>query len=128
MAICIITDISRNKMLKARAGMAPLPKIAGMAFGNGAHKDGVLIPPQRDENRLKNELLRKGIDGVTELSYLKLRYSCTLDKGELANQDIDEYALYDEDGDLIVIRACGAKYKDDDMEMVFEIDDSFEEG
>lgn len=128
MAASVITDISRNKMLKARAGIAPLPKIVGMAFGNGAHQDGVLITPGRDENSLKNELLRKPIDGVTEISPLKFRYSCTLSNEELADENIDEYALYDEDDDLIVIRACGTKYKDDDMEMAFEIDDSFEEG
>ncbi len=128
MAASVITDISRNKMLRARAGIAPLPRIAGMAFGDGAHQDGSLIIPQRGENSLKNELLRKPIDGVTEISHLRFRYTCTLGKDELADQDIDEYALYDSDGDLVVIRACGAKYKDDDMEMAFEIDDSFEEG
>lgn len=35
MAESIVTDIAREKMLKARAGVAPLPKIVGMAFGDG---------------------------------------------------------------------------------------------
>ena len=54
MASTTITKLSKNKILKARAGIKALPAVTQMAFGNGA--DGT---PSEDDNTLKNELLRK---------------------------------------------------------------------
>ena len=42
----VITKKAREKLVKARAGDLTLPKIAGMAFGNGGvDADGTVIPP-----------------------------------------------------------------------------------
>jgi hypothetical protein len=49
-----------------------------------------------------------------------------LEKTELAGYKISELALYDEDGDLVAIKNCLPKGKDDDLEMTFQIDDSME--
>ena len=54
MASTTITKRGKNKLLKARAGIAPLPAVTQMAFGNGA--DG--NPPSEDDNTLKHELIR----------------------------------------------------------------------
>lgn len=126
MAESIVTDIAREKMLKARAGIAPLPKIVGMVFGDGAkNASGGVIAPTADQTALHNELLRKEIDRYEAVSKLVYRYICTLAEEELGNKYINELALYDADGDLVAIKTFLDKGKDDDQEMGFEIDDTF---
>lgn len=126
MAESVVTVKAKEKMLKARAGVQPLPKIVGMAFGNGGvTEEGAVIPPSGEQIALKNELLRKEVDGYTEVSNTCYRYTCTLQEAELANQHISEVALYDADGDLVAIKNCLAKGKDSDTVMIFEIDDIF---
>lgn len=126
MSESIVTDIAREKMLKARAGIAPLPRIVGMVFGDGAKnaEDGV-IAPAAEQNELRHELMRKEIDRFEVAERFIYRYFCTLTEGELANKYINEVALYDEDGDLIAIKSFLDKGKDDDQEMGFTIDDTF---
>ena len=125
MGYSIITTIGKSKTLRARAGMISLPRVAGMAFGDGAIQNDVVIVPSPDDNSLKRELMRKPIDGVEVIHETRLRYKCTLDKDELENQNINECALYDADGDLICIKSFSNKGKDDDMEMEFNIDDMY---
>lgn len=118
----IITAIGRAKMAQARAGVKALPPIAGMAFGTGGVAEGVVQPPGET---LQNEVFRKAIDGyecITEQCY---RYKCTLDKEELSGSAISEVGLYDTEGDLVGIKNFAVKQKDEDMEMIFEIDDQF---
>ena len=123
----VVTIKAREKMLKARAGEAPLPKIVGFAFGDGGvDSGGNVIELLEVSNTLSNELLRKEIDGYQFVSNLVCRYSCTLEKSELAGCKISELALYDEEGDLVAIKNCLPKGKDDDLEMIFQIDDSME--
>jgi len=46
----IITKKARENMVKARAGALVLPKITGMAFGNGGvDAGGNVITPQEDQ-------------------------------------------------------------------------------
>lgn len=126
MAVSVVTNIAKEKMLKARAGVAPLPKITGMVFGDGAKNvSGGVIPPTADQTALNNELLRKEIDRYEIISQLVYRYICTLTEAELAGKYINEVALYDAEGDLIAIKSFLDKGKDDDQEMGFEIDDTF---
>ena len=123
----VVTIKAREKMLKARAGEQILPKITGFVFGDGGtDSDGDVITPLESQNSLKNELLRKKIDGYVFTSNLVCQYSCRLEKEELAGCNISEIALYDEDGDLVAIKNCMPKGKDDDLEMTFQIDDSME--
>lgn len=126
MAESVVTVKAKEKMLKARAGVQLLPKIVGMAFGDGGvTAEGVVIHPSGEQLQLKNELLRKEIDGYIEVSNTRYRYTCTLSEGELVNQKISEVALYDAEGDLVAIKNCLVKGKDEDTVMVFEIDDIF---
>lgn len=126
MASSVVTDMAREKLLKARAGIAALPKIVGMAFGNGAvNESGISVPPIRTQTMLTNELLRKEIDSYEAVTNLLYRYRCTLAEAELGNEKINEIALYDEEGDLIAIETFRNKEKDDNRPMVFEMDDTF---
>lgn len=126
MAEAIVTKKARVKMVKARSGDSSLPKIVGMAFGNGGVSgDGAVIAPQATQSELNNELLRKPITEHDYPSETTCRYTCKLEAKELGGQAISEIALYDEDGDLVAIKNFSAKGKDDDLEMTFNVDDTF---
>ena len=122
----IITKKARENMVKARAGALDLPKIAGMAFGNGGvDADGSVITPQGGQAELVNVLYRKEINGFEFTEDTTCRYTCTLTEPELAGEDISEVGLYDENGDIACIKNFKAKGKDGDMEMTFTLDDVF---
>lgn len=126
MAGTTVTTRAKKKMVQARAGIAPLPKIVGMAFGDGGVDSGGIVKPHSaDQNTLHHELLRKNVDGHEVLSDTKIRYRCTLAEDELANTYISEVGLYDADGDMVAMKAFLKKGKDADMECVFECEDTF---
>lgn len=126
MAGTTVTTKAKKKMLEARAGIAALPKIVGMAFGTGGTNDsGVVVPHSADQNTLHKEVLRKAVDGYEVISDTKIRYSCTLAANELAGTYISECGLYDADGDIVAMKSFMKKGKDDDMEVVFECEDMF---
>ena len=125
MADAVVTLAARKKMVQARAGETPLPKIMGVVFGSGGvDADGNVITPERTQTALKQEILRKPVDKYTFLSDTKCRYECTLAEGELTGEYISEAALYDEEGDLVAIKNFLPKGKDSDLEMTIQIDDA----
>lgn len=119
----IITVTGRRKMAQARAGIAALPKIVGIALGNGGvDEDGNVLEPG---DNLKGELLRRAADSIEKVTETSYRFSLCLSKEELANEALSEMALYDEDGDIVAIKNFKRKEKDADMKMTFEMDDTF---
>lgn len=125
MANGIVTKKGREKMVKARAGVITLPPITHMAFGNGGTDANGVIAPTTLDNSLKHELLRVPVDGHIFVSDTTCRYSYRIKKTELGGQTINEVGLFDSEGDLAIVKTFGNKVKDDDMEMIFEIDDEF---
>lgn len=126
MAGTTVTTKAKKKMLEARAGIAVLPKIVGMAFGTGGvDSSGGVVAHSPEQNTLHKEVLRKNIDGYTVVSDTKIRYSCTLAANELAGEYISEVGLYDAQGDFVAFKAFMKKGKDGDMEAVFECEDTF---
>lgn len=122
----IITPKARENMVKARAGELTLPAIVGMAFGDGGcDAAGEVLAPAENQVTLRNETLRKAVDGHSFLSQTTCRYECTLTESELAGSYISEVGLYDENGDIVCIKSFRRKGKDDDMEMTFTLDDIF---
>ena len=122
----VVTLVARTKMIKARAGISPLPKITGIAFGDGGvSNDNQVLAPDGNQTALNHELLRKPIDRYTVLSDTKCRYECTFEQGELTGAYISEAALYDADGDLVAIKNFLPKGKDSDLEMTIQMDDEF---
>ncbi len=119
----IITKKARKNMVQARAGAITLPKIVGMAFGDGG-VDG-LGNVMKPLETLVSELLRKEIDGFDFIEDTTCRYQCTLSESELAGKYISELGLYDENGDMVCIKNFTAKGKDSDMEMTYTVDDVF---
>ena len=122
----VITETARKKLVQARAGAITLPKIVGMAFGNGGvNTEGDIIAPVEGQRALASELYRKPIDGYSFPNETTCRYECTLLEPELAGEEISEIGLYDEDGDILCIKAFKRKGKDDDMEQTYVLDDIF---
>lgn len=120
----VITKVAREKLVKARSGAATLSPIKGMAFGKGGlGSDGKPVIPTEDQTELGNEILRKEVDGYEMISSTTCRYTCTLDEDEASGENINEIALYDTDGDLVCIKTFTNKGKDEDMKLIFTIDD-----
>lgn len=125
MAKSVITTIGIKKMLEARAGIQPLDKITGMAFGDGAVTGEEIAAPDPDSPQLLNELYRQEIDKYEVISDTRIRYICTLKDDTLAGKQINEIGLYDAAGDLVAIKNFMNKGKDADIEIAFEVDDTF---
>lgn len=125
MANSIITIKAKEKIVKARANVAPIPIIEGMAFGNGGADGNDVIPPNIDATELNNELIRKPIELVTQVSSTSYKYKCTLTATDIPNASVSEIGFYDTDGDIIAIRSFKPKIKDAEIDMVFEIEDTF---
>lgn len=124
----VITKAARQKLVRARAGDLSLPKIVGMAFGDGGvDSDGTVIPPTEAQTELTNELLRKAITGheYPEGTDTTCRYTAELSENELVGKEISEIALYDETGDIVCIKTFSRKGKDDDMKHIYTLDDIF---
>lgn len=124
----IITITARKKLVRARAGAITLPKVVGMAFGNGGvDSNGVVIPPLENQKTLKNELYRKPVNKYSFLEdeVATCRYECTLTEKELVGEEVSELGLYDEDGDIICIKTFLRKGKDEDVEQTYILDDIF---
>lgn len=122
----VVTKIARKKMVQARAGDIQLPKVAGMAFGDGGvDESGNVVPPAEEQTALRHEIYRKEVDGHSYVSDTTCRYECTLAETDLAGEYISEAALYDAEGDVLCIKSFSAKGKDSDMSMTFTLDDVF---
>lgn len=124
----LMTKKGKEKICKAHAGDAALPAIVKIAFGKGGTgEDGQPMPPTGDELAIKQPLLEKGIESHSFPSQGVCEYQCHLEKAELAGEFISELGLIDSDGDLVAYRTCLALGKDDDMEISFTMQESFEE-
>lgn len=122
----VITKKARMKLVKARAGAITLPKVIGMAFGNGGVRaDGTVIEPQETQSALAHELYRKPVDKYSFPEDCICRYECTLLETELAGKEISEIGLYDQEGDILCIKNFTRKGKDDDVEQTYVLDDIF---
>ena len=124
----VTTVAGRRKLAKAHAGLATLPEITQMVWGDGGiGTDGNPKVPTGKETNLYNRLLAKDISGVEMIGtdQTTARYTGKLEKTELAGKEISEIGLLDAEGTLIVIRTFSKKGKDDDIPMTFDIDEIF---
>lgn len=125
MATSVTTNIAREKLIKASAGVSPLPKCKYIALGNCRVNLGDVIECYPEQTRLNNELTRKEIAGYNITKFNECEYFCVIEENELENETISEIALIDEDGDIVAIRNFGEKFKDPDMQLRFFITDVF---
>ncbi len=125
MAAAVTTLMAKKKMLLARAGVAALPPIQKMAFGNGGvDADGTVIEPENEQKTLKNELYRKDITKYEIISDTQIAYYCHLTESELMGENISELALVDSEGDIVTIKNFRIKQKDGDFSFTFKVNDT----
>ena len=80
----IITKKRRENLVKASAGAVALPKIVGMAFGNGGvDESGMVIAPMEFQSRLTSEIFRKEIDGYSFPADTTCRYECKIGRAHV---------------------------------------------
>ena len=126
MANAVMTKAGREKLCKAHAGEAALPAITQMALGKGGvDAEGNVLEVTGEETGLKQQLVKREIDGYSFPDSTTCRYSLRLEKAELVNESISEQGLFDEEGTLIAYRTFSPKGKDADMEFVFDMDEMF---
>lgn len=128
MAKAVITAIGRKKLCKAHAGDIALPAITQMAWGDGGiEADGTVKETTGNEIALYAELLKKDIEAhiYVEEGETTCRYTATLEKGELTEKEISELGLYDSEGDLVAYKTFMKKGKDEDIPMIFDMDEIF---
>lgn len=121
----VTTRKAKKKILLARAGKQPLPKITQMVFGSGGvNGNGEVLEADEEQESLNVEIFRKNIEKHEIINDTQICYYCTLAENELAGMAISEIALADADGDLISIQNCASKGKDSDWEITFKINDT----
>ena len=97
-----------------------MPEIKYMAFGNGAvNAAGEVIAMNGSETALRGEILRKEVESVQRNGDTRINYSCTVKVDELVDSQINESALYDQNGDLVAMKVFETREKKPGMEMTF---------
>ncbi|WP_373219116.1 hypothetical protein [Ruminococcus sp. 5_1_39BFAA] len=119
----IISESYRKKLTDVcESSEKTMPTIKYMALGNGAvNEDGEIIELLGTETSLHNELLKKEIEVVDRDSDTRINYSYTVKIDELVDDQINEAALFDEDGDLVAMKVFETREKKPGMEMTFLI-------
>ena len=119
----IISESYRKKLTDVcESSEKTMPAIKYMALGNGAvNEDGEIIELLGTETSLHNELLKKEIEVVDRDSDTRINYSYTVKIDELVDDQINEAALFDEDGDLVAMKVFETREKKPGMEMTFLI-------
>lgn len=124
----VITAIGRKKLCEAHAGTRTLAPIAQMAFGDGGvDSGGTPKGVTGDETQLYNELMRKDVADPVFVNdgHTTCRYAATLEDDDLVGKEISEIALYDSDGDMVMIQTFSRKGKDEGMPHKYEVDEIF---
>lgn len=119
MASTTITKLSKNKVPKTRAGVKALPAVIRVVFGNGAGGT-----PSESDSALEDELLRKDLNSIEQMTDTSFRYICTLSREGLADMSINEMVSCDVEGDLVMIRTYPDKNKGDDKRVTFAFSDT----
>ena len=119
----IISESYRKKLTDVcESSEKTMPAIKYRALGNGAvNEDGEIIELLGTETSLHNELLKKEIEVVDRDSDTRINYSYTVKIDELVDDQINEAALFDEDGDLVAMKVFETREKKPGMEMTFLI-------
>lgn len=124
----VITTIGKMKLCEAHAGVRTLAPITQMAFGDGGvDENGTPKTVTGDETALYNELLRKNVGELTfpNDEHTTCRYPGILGDDELVGEEISELALYDSEGDMIMIQTFLKKGKDEGISQTYEVDEIF---
>ena len=113
----VITAVGRKKLCEAHAGTKALSPIAQM---------GPKVVTG-EETALFSELMRKDVEEPVYVNdgHTTCRYASTLEDNDLVGKEISEIALYDSDGDMVMIQTFTRKGKDEGIPHKYEVDEIF---
>lgn len=99
-----------------------MPAIKYIALGNGSvNTNDEVVKMDGSETALRNEILRKEVETAQRIGDTQIDYSYTVKIDELVDCQINESALYDEDGDLVAMKIFETREKKPGMEMTFRM-------
>lgn len=112
----------REKLAKAHAGVAALPKITKIALGSGGvTADGTPKGLTGNEINLFNKRIEK-VTTLTAVGTTAYKYSITVDADadSLVGVNINEACLIDEAGDLVAIKTFTNKGMETGVTITFD--------
>ncbi|MFS1514546.1 phage tail protein [Chengkuizengella sp. SCS-71B] len=121
------TNKGREKLAKAHAGIASLPKVSTIVFGSGGTEgNGTPRMLTGNETALFNQVISKTAMQVFPDPYTS-RYSATInaDIDNLIGTNINEAGLIDSDGDLVAMKTFTNKGLDTGTVIEFDYDAEF---
>ena len=102
--------------------------IAQMGWGDGGvDESGTPKVVTGEETALFSELMRKDVEEPVYVNdgHTTCRYASTLEDNDLVGKEISEIALYDSDGDMVMIQTFTRKGKDEGIPHKYEVDEIF---
>ena len=128
--MAVFLDQAKEKILDMREnGTAGSIQITHFAVGDAAYY--VVNPAQTalvSPVEISSGVYTKAITSATNIGNHTVQYICTLTEDEAAGHDLTELALIDADGLMTCIKTFSPKAKTNAREMIFKINDTFEEG
>ena len=109
----VITAVGRKNSAKLTPSKVLSP-IAQMGWGDGGvDENGTPKVVTGEETALFSELMRKDVEEPVYVNdgHTTCRYASTLEDNDLVGKEISEIALYDSDGDMVMIQTFTRKRK-----------------
>lgn len=128
--MAVFLNQAKEKILRMRSsGASGSIQITRFAVGDAPQ---YTVDPAQTNLRHPCEILdgatSKAIQSVTDLGNYTIQYECLLTEDECIDKNITELALIDADGLVTCIKTFPPKAKTSAREMIFKINDTFEEG
>lgn len=125
----ITTDKARKKLAKAHVDGTSIPKIIQAGWGTGGvDEEGNVLSPQTTLTKVPKELLRNNIksSALSESGLGAIFLAELLPNEEgVINQKISSVGLYDEEGDLVLVKNFTQKQMDADSKISIECTEEF---
>jgi phage-related tail fiber protein len=109
------TNDFRQRLARHFRDGTSLLQATQMAFGDGGHNaDGTPKSADPEQTALRNEVLRKDLDAITQEDLYSVTGTGTILKAELNGTHISEAGLLDSSGNLLGFKNYAPKIKEDD--------------
>lgn len=125
----ITTDKARAKLAKSHVDGTSIPKIIQAGWGTGGvDEEGNVLSPQTTLIKVPGELIRNNIKSATlsenGLGAIFIAELMPHEEGVI-NQKISSIGLYDEEGDLVLVKNFTQKQMDTDSKITIECTEEF---
>ncbi|HIG0360381.1 phage tail protein [Clostridium botulinum] len=125
----ITTDKVRKKLARAHVDATPIPRIIQAGWGTGGvDEEGNVLSPETTLTKVPGELIRNNIKSAAlSEDGLGAIFIAELMPGEegVLYQKISSVGLYDEEGDLVLVKNFTPKQMDSDSKITIECTEEF---